>query len=74
MEWRHTLVKINQTFSDLPEVVSQLTDYVRSGRRKEMVDTIKLAGLLCEDNEKKEEIADLAILRTTSMAYMAPDL
>jgi hypothetical protein len=53
-------MKTHQTFSDRPKVVSELAGYLYSGKGKEMVDTIELAGLLCEDNEKKKKIADLA--------------
>jgi len=60
IDWRHILVKIHQTFSDQPRVVSELVDYLYSGKGKEMLDTIKLARLLCEDNERKKKIADLA--------------
>jgi hypothetical protein len=60
IDWRHILVKINQTFSDQPKLVSELAGYLYSGKGKEMLDTIKLARLLCEDNEKKKKIADLA--------------
>jgi hypothetical protein len=60
IDWRHILVKIHQTFSDRPHLVSELVDYLYSGKGKEMLDTIKLARLLCEDNEKRGKIADLA--------------
>ena len=60
IDWRHILVKIYQTFSDQPRLVSELVDYLYSGKGKEMLDTIKLARLLCEDSEKKKKIADLA--------------
>jgi len=60
IDWRHILVKIHQTFSDQPRLVSELVDYLYSGKGKEMLDTIKLARLLCEDNDKKDKIADLA--------------
>ena len=60
IDWRHILVKIHQTFSAQPRLVSELVDYLYSGKGKEMLDTIKLARLLCADNEKKKKIADLA--------------
>jgi len=60
IDWRHILVKIHQTFSDQPRLVSELVDYLYSGKGKEMLDTIKLARLLCEDNERRKKIADLA--------------
>jgi hypothetical protein len=60
IDWRHILVKLHQTFSDQPRLVSELVDYLYSGKGKEMLDTIKLARLLCEDNERKKKIADLA--------------
>jgi len=47
------LVKIHQTFSEQPQMVSELVDYLYSGKGKGMLDTIKLARLLCEDNERK---------------------
>ena len=37
-----------------------LVDYLYNGKGKEMLDTIKLAWLLCEDDERKKKIADLA--------------
>ena len=60
IDWRHILVKIHQTFSREPQLVSELVDYLYSGKGKEMLDTIKLACLLCEDNERKKKIANLA--------------
>ena len=60
IDWRHILVKINQAFSDQPKLVSELSGYLYSGKGKEMLDTIKLARLFREDNEKKKKIADLA--------------
>ena len=59
IDWRHILVKIHQTFGDQPQLVSELVNYLYSGRGKEMLDTIKLAYLLCEDSDKKNKIADL---------------
>ena len=53
-------MKIHQTFSDQPLLVSELGDCLYGGKGKEMLDTIKLARLFCEDNEKKKKIADLA--------------
>jgi len=60
IDWRHILVKIHQTFGDQPQLISELLDYLYSGKGTEMLDTIKLARLLCEDNEKRGKIADLA--------------
>ena len=60
IDWRHILVKIHQTFSAQPRLVSELVDYLYSGKGKEMLHTIKLARLLCADNENKKKIADLA--------------
>jgi len=60
IDWRHILVKMSQTFSDQPRVLSELVDYLYSGKGKQMLDTIKLARLLSEDNEEKKKIADLA--------------
>ena len=53
IDWQHTLVKIHQPFSEQPQMVSELVDYLYSGKGKGMLDTIKLARLLCEDNERK---------------------
>jgi len=60
IDWWHILVKIHQTFSDQPHLVAELVDYLYSGRGKEMLDTIKLARLLCGDNERKKKITALA--------------
>ena len=74
IDWRHILVKIHQTFSDQPNLVSELVDYLYSGRGKEVLDTIKLARLLCEDSEKKKKIADLAsYIENNFDGYMAQD-
>jgi len=59
INWRHILAKIDQIFSDQPKLVSELAGYLYNGKGKEMLDTIKLALLFCEDNEKKRKIADL---------------
>lgn len=59
IDWRHILVKIHQTFSDQPRLVSELVDYLYSGKGKEMLDIIKLARLLCEDDDRRKKIADL---------------
>jgi hypothetical protein len=60
IDWRHILAKVDQTFSDQPKLVSRLAGYLYSGKGKDMLDTIKLARLFCEDNEKKKKIASLA--------------
>ena len=60
IDWQHILVKIHQTFSDQPRLVSELVDYLYSGKGKELLDMIKLARLLCEDGEKRKKITDLA--------------
>jgi len=39
IDWRHILVKINQTFTDQPKLVSELASYLYSGKGKEMLDT-----------------------------------
>ncbi len=59
IDWRHILVKIHQTFSDQPRLVSELVDYLYSGKGKEMLDIIKLARLLCEDDDRRKKIASL---------------
>ncbi len=53
------MVKIYQTFSDQPKLVSELTDYLYSGQDEKMLATVKLARLLCEDRDKSQRIADL---------------
>jgi hypothetical protein len=40
--------------------VSELVDYLYRGKGKEMQDMIILARLLCEDDDRKRKIADLA--------------
>ena len=59
LDWRHLIVKTHQTFSHQPKLVSELTDCLYSGRGEEMLSTVKLAKLLCEDEEKRQKIADL---------------
>ena len=59
LDWRHLTVKIQQTFSDQPKLVSELVDYLYSGQGEKMVATLKLAHLLCDDRDKSESIADL---------------
>ncbi len=53
------MVKIHQTFSDQPKLVSELIDYLYSGQDEKMLTTVKLARLLCEDKDKRQKIADL---------------
>ena len=53
-------MKIRQAFSEQPHLVSELVDYLYSGRGKEMLDKIKLANLFYEDNGKKKQITALA--------------
>jgi hypothetical protein len=60
LDWRHLMVKIRQTFSDQPKLVSELISYLYSGQGEKMLATVKLAGLLCEDRDKSQKIADLA--------------
>jgi len=60
LDWRHLTVKIQQTFSDQPKLVSELVDCLYSGRGEKMLATVKLARLLCDDRDKSEAIADLA--------------
>ena len=59
LDWRHLMVKIHQTFSDQPKLVSELIDYLYSGQDEKMLTTVKLARLLCEDKDKRQKIADL---------------
>jgi hypothetical protein len=59
LDWRHLMVKIHQTFSDQPKLVSKLIDYLYSGQHEKMLTTVKLARLLCEDEDKRQKIADL---------------
>jgi len=53
------MVKLHQTFSDQPKLVSELIDYLYSGQGEKMLTTAKLARLLCEDEDKRQKIADL---------------
>ena len=59
LDWRHLMVKIHQTFSDQPKLVSELIDYLYSGQDEKMLTTVKLARLLCDEEEKRQKIADL---------------
>jgi hypothetical protein len=59
LDWRHLMVKIHQTFSDQPKLVSELIDYLYSGQGEKMLTTVRLARLLCEDEDKRQKIADL---------------
>ena len=53
------MVKIHQTFSDQPKLVSELIDYLYSGQDEKLLATVKLARLLCEDRDKRQKMADL---------------
>ena len=53
-------MKIHQSFSDQPKLVSELVDCLYSGKGKELLHTVKLARLLCDDDEKRGKINDLA--------------
>jgi len=59
LDWRHLMLKIHQTFSGQPKLVSELIDYLYSGQDEKMLTTVKLACLLCEDKDKRQKIADL---------------
>mgnify|MGYP001041901248 CR=1 FL=1 len=59
LDWRHLTVKIQQTFSDQPKLVSELVDYLYSGQGEKMLSTVRLARLLCDDRDKSQTIADL---------------
>ncbi len=55
------MVKMHQTFSDQPKLVSELIDYLYSGQDEKMLTPVKLARLLCEDKDKRQKITDLVI-------------
>jgi len=59
LDWQHLMVKIRQTFSDQPKLVSELIGYLYSGQDEKMLTTVKLARLLCEDKDKRQKITDL---------------
>jgi len=59
LDWRHLMVKIRQTFSDQPKLVSELIDYLYSGQDEKMLTTVKLARLLCDEEDRRQKIADL---------------
>ena len=59
LDWRHLMVKIRQTFSDQPKLVSELIDYLYSGQAEKMLATVKLARLLCDEEDESQRIADL---------------
>ena len=59
LDWQHLMVKIHQTFSDQPKLVSELIEYLYSGQGERLLATVKLARLLCEDRDKSQRIADL---------------
>lgn len=59
LDWRHLMVKMHQTFSARPKLVSELIDYLYSGEGEKMLTTVKLARLLCEDEDQRQRIADL---------------
>ncbi len=53
------MVKIQRTFSDQPKLTSELIGYLYSGQGEKMLTTVKLARLLCEDEDNRQKIADL---------------
>ena len=53
LDYWHLLRKMRQTFPDEPRLVAELEGYLYSGKGKELLDTVKLAKLLCEDNERR---------------------
>jgi hypothetical protein len=59
LDWRHLMVKIRQTFSNQPKLVSELIDYLYSGQGEKMMTTVKLARLLCDEGDKRQKIAGL---------------
>jgi len=62
LDRQHLMVKIHQTFSDQPKLVSELIDYLYSGQDEKTLTPYSdtgLARLLCEDKDKRQKIADL---------------
>lgn len=59
LDWRHLMVKIQQTLSSHPRLISALIDYLYSGQGERMLSTLKLARLLCDDRDNAQRIADL---------------
>ena len=59
LDWRHLIVKIRQTFSDQPKLTSELIDNLYSGQAEKMLATVKLARLLCDEENERQRIADL---------------
>jgi len=59
LDWRHLMVKIRQTFSAQPKLVSELIDYLYSGQAEKLLATVKLARLLCDEQDESQRIADL---------------
>ena len=55
LDWWHLIRKVRHTFSDQPHLVSELVEYLYSGRGEQMLTTVKLARLLCEDAEKRQD-------------------
>ena len=60
LDYWHLLRRMRQTFPDEPRLVAELEGYLYSGRGKELLGTVKLAKLLCEDKERQAKIGDLA--------------
>jgi hypothetical protein len=60
LDYWHLLRKIRQTFFDEPKIVAELEGYLYSGQGEELLRTVKLARLLCEDREKEARIRGLA--------------
>ena len=59
LDWRNLMVKIQQTLSDQPKLISDLIDYLNSGQGEKMLSTVELVCLLCEDRDKSQRISDL---------------
>jgi len=59
LDWQHLTVKIHQTFSGQPKLVSELMEYLYSGQCEKMLATVKLARLLCDDRDKSQRTTDL---------------
>ncbi len=60
LDYWHLLRKMRQTFPDKSSLVAELEGYLRSGKGKELLNTANLAKLLCEDEERRAKIVDLA--------------
>jgi len=55
LDWWRLIRKVRHTLSDQPHLASELVEYLYSGRGEQMLTTVKLARLLCEDAEKRQD-------------------